>query len=131
MEKDYASEAAKQDHKTITFTKARCCCGRSWPGPRITFYLSLAMNIVLLGLFVVVFIRLDSVQTQISRMELVRTNSDGPSATKQGTHAVGSENKSSSTRPNATTSPTSSDLIVPSTLLKVRRLVSRKYVRET
>ena len=83
------------------------------------------MNIVFLGLFIVVFVRLENVQTQISRMDsVVKLNSDVLPASKQGAHVTGSDtNDSSSLRPNATSPPTSSELVVPSTLLKVRRLV--------
>lgn len=128
MEKDYPSEAEKQD-RPIAYSNSTCCCGRSWPNVR-TLYLSLLMNVVFLALFVVVFIKLDSVQTQISRMESTAETNSKPVFSEPGTRGS-LDTGNGSAEPNLTTSPTSSEPTVHHTLLKVRRLDNRKYLRKS
>lgn len=67
MEKDYPSEA---DVKHDQGFSGRCCCGRSALNVVKFFYLLLVVNFVFVVLFVVVFLKLHGVQTQLSRLEM-------------------------------------------------------------
>lgn len=67
MEKDYPSEA---DVKHDQGFSGKCCCGRSALNVVKFFYLLLVVNFVFVVLFVVVFLKLHGVQTQLSRLEM-------------------------------------------------------------